>query len=67
MGLDRHDQALLAVEEAAGQWAYSVVLAANGELPHEQVWSHAGDLATAMAEVARHVNCFPDGPLPLQG
>lgn len=54
------------VEEAGRQWAYSVGLAANGALPHEQVWSSAGDLATAMAEMARHVNRFPDGPLPLQ-
>lgn len=53
------------VEEAGRQWAYARSLAANGELPHEQVWSNAGDLATALAEVVRHVNRFPDGPLQL--
>jgi len=53
------------VEEAGRQWAYAVGLAANGELPHEQVWCNAGDLATAMAEVARHVNRFPERPLQL--
>lgn len=35
------------------------------ELPHEQVWSNAGALVTAMAEVGRMVNLFPDGPLHL--
>lgn len=52
-------------EEAGRQWAYAVGLAANGELPEEQVWSSAGELATAIAEVARHVNRFPGGPLQL--
>ncbi len=67
-GVDLDLLACLAdVEEAGRQWAYSVGLAASGELPHEQVWSNAGHLTAAMAEVAGHVNRFPDGPLQLQG
>lgn len=65
-GVDLELLAKLAdVEEAGRQWAYAVGLAGKGELPHEQVWSNAGSLASAMAEVARKVNVFPDGPLQL--
>lgn len=53
------------VEEAGRQWAYAVGLAAKGELPHEQVWSNAGGLASAMAAVVHKVNLLPDGPLQL--
>lgn len=54
------------VEEAGRQWAYAVGLAAQGELPHEQVWSNAADLTRAMADLARHVGLFPAGPLQLR-
>lgn len=55
------------VEEAGRQWAYAVRLVAGGEHQHpEQVWSNAADLTRAMAELARHLGLFPDGPLQLR-
>jgi hypothetical protein len=54
------------VEEAGRQWAYAKRLATNGALPPEQVWSNTADLARALAELARHVNLFPAGPLQLR-
>jgi hypothetical protein len=66
-GVDLELLARLAdVEEAGRQWAYAVRLAAEGSLPHEQVWSHAAGLVEATLPLAGHVGLFPNGPLQLQ-
>jgi hypothetical protein len=53
------------VEEAGRQWAYAVRLAAEGSLPHAQVWSSAAGLVEASSRLAGHVGLFSSGPLQL--
>jgi hypothetical protein len=66
-GVDLELLARLAdVEEAGRQWAYTLRLASEGSLPHEQVWSNAAALVEAMAPLARHVELFVGRPLQLQ-